>query len=386
MSKRDYYEVLGVPKAASKDEIKSAYRKLALQYHPDRNKSAGAEEKFKEISEAYAVLSDDEKRKRYDTYGHVGTEDVFRGSEANFDEIFKDIGFGGFRDIFEQIFGGRGGFGGMGGRGDPFGFGFNFGGAARRRGRDILYDVELSLEDVSRGRKDEIELPKLEKCGNCNGTGASPGTKPRKCAVCNGQGQTRRVYSQNRFSTFVSLEPCQTCHGQGEIIDKPCAVCNGSGRVRKNKKIKLEIPAGVEDGMTLQLRGEGEPSEIGSAGDLLIQIHVKPHPQFERLEDGHLLHNLDLQYTDLALGTELRVPTLDGNEKVKIPAGTQPNTILRIKGKGLPRYGSYSKGDQMVRVNVKVPTTLNEAQKSLLKELDKQLKYEAENVRQRQHF
>jgi molecular chaperone DnaJ len=381
MSKRDYYEVLGVTKAAGKDEIKSAYRKLALQYHPDRNKSAGAEEKFKEISEAYAVLSDDEKRKRYDVYGHVGTEDAFRGSEANFDEVFRDIGFGGFRDIFEQIFGGRGGFGGIGGGSDPFGFGFNFGGS-RRKGRDILYDVELSLEEVSKGRKDEVEIPKLENCGNCNGSGASPGTKRRKCNVCNGQGQTRRVYSQNRFSTFVTLEPCQTCRGQGEIIDKPCNVCSGSGKTRKIKKLKLEIPAGVEDGMTLQLRGEGEPSESGSAGDLLIRIHVKPHPRYERLEDGHLLHNLDLQYTDLALGTDLRVPTLDGSEKIKIPAGTQPNTIFKIRGKGLPRYGSYGKGDQMVRVNVKVPTTLSEAEKSLLKQLDKQLKYEAEDIRQ----
>ena len=381
MSKRDYYEVLGVTKAAGKDEIKSAYRKLALQYHPDRNKSAGAEEKFKEISEAYAVLSDDEKRKRYDVYGHVGTEDAFRGSEANFDEVFRDIGFGGFRDIFEQIFGGRGGFGGIGGGSDPFGFGFNFGGS-RRKGRDILYDVELSLEEVLKGRKDEVEIPKLENCGNCNGSGASPGTKRRKCNVCNGQGQTRRVYSQNRFSTFVTLEPCQTCRGQGEIIDKPCNVCSGSGKTRKIKKLKLEIPAGVEDGMTLQLRGEGEPSESGNAGDLLIRIHVKPHPRYERLEDGHLLHNLDLQYTDLALGTDLRVPTLDGSEKIKIPAGTQPNTIFKIRGKGLPRYGSYGKGDQMVRVNVKVPTTLSEAEKSLLKQLDKQLKYEAEDIRQ----
>jgi molecular chaperone DnaJ len=381
MNKRDYYEVLGVTKAAGKDEIKNAYRKLALQYHPDRNKSADAEEKFKEISEAYAVLSDDEKRKRYDVYGHVGTEDAFKGSEANFDEVFRDIGFGGFRDIFEQIFGGRGGFGGIGGGSDPFGFGFNFGGS-RRKGRDVLYDVELSLEEVLKGRKDEVEIPKLENCGNCDGSGASPGTKPRKCNVCNGQGQTRRVYSQNRFSTFVSLEPCQTCRGQGEIIDKPCNVCSGSGKVRKIKKLKLEIPAGVEDGMTLQLRGEGEPSENGSAGDLLIRIRVKPHPRFERLEDGHLLHSLDLQYTDLALGTDLRVPTLEGSEKIKIPAGTQPNTIFKIRGKGLPRYGSYGKGDQMVRVNVKVPTTLSEVEKSLLKQLDKHLKYEAEDIRQ----
>jgi molecular chaperone DnaJ len=376
-SKKDYYDVLNIQRSASKEEIKNSYRKLALQYHPDRNKSPGAEEKFKEISEAYAVLSDDEKRKRYDTYGHVGAEEVFRGSEANFDEVFKDIGFGGFRDIFDQIFGGRGG--GVGNVGnDPFGgFGFSFGGG-RRKGRDIIYDVELSLEEVLKGRKDEIELPKLEKCSNCGGSGSAPGTKPRKCTVCNGQGQTRRIYNQNRFSTFVSLEPCRTCQGQGEIIDKPCAVCSGSGKFKKNKKLKLEIPAGVEDEMTLQLRGEGEPSENGPAGDLLIRVHIRPHSLFERLEDGHLLYNLNLKFTDLALGTEVKVPTLDGQEKLKIPQGTQPNTILNIRGKGLPHYGSYGKGDQLVRINVKIPTKLNDRQKLLLKELDK----EFQNIRE----
>jgi molecular chaperone DnaJ len=375
-SKRDYYDVLSVTRNASKDEIKNSYRKLALQYHPDRNKTTGAEEKFKEISEAYAVLSDDEKRKRYDTYGHVGAEEVFRGSEANFDEIFKDIGFGGFRDIFEQIFASRGGgFSGTGSS-DPFGFGFSFGGG-RRKGQDILYDTELSLEDILKGRKDEIELPKLEKCNNCSGTGAAPGTKPRKCSVCNGQGQTRRVYSQNRFSTFVSLEPCRTCKGQGEIIDKPCSICNGVGKIRKSKKIELAIPAGVEDGMTLQLRGEGEPSENGSSGDLLIRVHVRQHPLFERLEEGHLLYNLDLKFTDLALGTDVRVPTLEGQEKLKISQGTQPNTILKIKGKGLPRYGGYGKGDLLARINVKVPTTLNDRQKLLLKELDTEFRNNA---------
>ena len=372
-NKRDYYEVLGIQRSANKEEIKNSYRKLALQYHPDRNKSPGAEEKFKEISEAYAVLSDDEKRKRYDTYGHVGAEEVFRGSEANFDEVFKDMGFGGFRDIFEQIFGGggRGGFGSA--RNDPFGFGFSFGGG-RKKGRDIIYDVELSLEEVLKGRKDEIELPKLEKCSNCGGSGSAPGTKPRKCSVCNGQGQTRRVYSQNRFSTFVSLEPCRTCQGQGEIIDKPCTVCSGSGRFKKNKKLKLEIPAGVEDGMTLQLQGEGEPSENGIAGDLLIRVHVRPHSIFERLEDGHLLYNLNLKFTDLVLGTDVKVPTLDGHEKLKIPQGTQPNTILNIRGKGLPHYGNYGKGDQLVRINVKIPTKLNDRQKLLLKELEKEFR------------
>ncbi|HKG40560.1 MAG TPA: molecular chaperone DnaJ [Nitrososphaeraceae archaeon] len=378
-NKRDYYEVLGVHRSANKEEIKNTYRKLALQYHPDRNKSPGAEEKFKEISEAYAVLSDDEKRKRYDTYGHVGAEEVFRGSEANFDEVFKDMGFGGFRDIFEQIFGGggRGGFGSA--RNDPFGFGFSFGGG-RKKGRDIIYDVELSLEEVLKGRKDEIELPKLEKCSNCGGSGSAPGTKPRKCSVCNGQGQTRRVYSQNRFSTFVSLEPCRTCQGQGEIIDKPCTVCSGSGRFKKNKKLKLEIPAGVEDGMTLQLQGEGEPSENGIAGDLLIRVHVRPHSIFERLEDGHLLYNLNLKFTDLALGTDVKVPTLDGHEKLKIPQGTQPNTILNIRGKGLPHYGNYGKGDQLVRINVKIPTKLNDRQKLLLKELDKEFRNNGEDA------
>ena len=367
-NKRDYYEVLGVPRSASKDEIKNAYRKLALQYHPDRNKSAGSEEKFKEISEAYAVLSDDQKRKRYDTYGHVGSEEVFRGSEANFDEIFRDMGFGGFRDIFEQIFGNRTGFGGVN-AGDPFGFGFSFGGG-RRKGQDLVYDVELSFEEVLRGMKDELELPKLVKCGSCSGTGAAAGTKPRKCTVCDGQGQMRRIYSQNRFSTFVSLEPCRTCQGQGEIIDKPCNTCGGSGNVKKNKKIRLEIPPGVEDGMTLQLRGEGQPSENGPPGDLLVRIHVKPHPLFERLEDGHILYNLNLKFTDLALGTDIVVPTLDDKEKLGIPAGTQPNTILKIKNKGLPRYGAYGRGDLLARINIKIPTKLNDKQRSLLRELD----------------
>lgn len=370
-NKRDYYEVLGVPKDSKKGDIKSAYRKLALQYHPDRNKSPGAEERFKEISEAYAVLSDDDKRKRYDTYGHVGSEEVFRGSEANFEEVFKDMGFGGFRDIFEQFFGSRGGVGR--GSSDPFGFGFNFG-SGRHKGRDILYDIDLSLEDVLRGKKDEIELPKMDSCTNCNGTGAAPGTKPRKCTVCNGQGQTRRVYSQNRFSTFVSLEPCRTCRGEGEIIERPCATCNGSGNIRTTKKLRLEIPRGVEDGMTLQMQGEGEPTENGVPGDLLIRTHVRQHPEFQRLEDGHVLTNQNLSFTDLALGTEIKVPTLEGLEKVKISSGTQPNSIIRLKGKGLPRYGGYGRGDELVRINVRVPTKINDTQKTLLKELDRELR------------
>ena len=284
-SKRDYYEVLGVQKNASKEEIKNAYRKLALQYHPDRNKEPSAEEKFKELSEAYAVLSDDEKRKRYDTYGHVGAEEAFRGSEANFEEIFRDAGFGGIRDIFDQIFG----------RAEEEAFSATTSSAtsalavvvagSRRRGRDIIYDMELSVEDVLRGKKEEVEVPRFDRCKECGGSGAAPGTKLRKCTVCNGQGQTKRVYSQNRFSTIVTMEPCRTCQGQGQIIDRPCANCKGSGRAKQVKKIKLEIPPGVEDGMAFQLRGEGEMSEAGISGDLIVRLHIKPHPQFERLAE-----------------------------------------------------------------------------------------------------
>jgi molecular chaperone DnaJ len=369
-SKRDYYEVLGVQKNASKEEIKNVYRKLALQYHPDRNKDPTAEEKFKELSEAYAVLSDEEKRKRYDIYGHVGAEEAFRGSEANFEEIFRDAGFGGFRDIFDQIFGRRGGFFGD----DLFSFSFGGGGGGgRRRGQDIVYDMELTLEDVLKGKKEEVEVSRFDRCKECGGSGAAPGSKPRKCAVCGGQGQTRRVYSQNRFSTIVTMEPCRTCQGQGQIIDRPCTNCNGSGRTKQVKKIKLEIPPGVEDDMAFQLRGEGEMSEAGISGDLIVRLHVKPHPKFERLEDGHLLYNLNVKFTDLVLGTDLRVPTLEGSEKIKIPQGTSSNAILQIKGKGLPRYGSSGRGDLHMRINVKVPTNLTDRQKALLKELHEEL-------------
>lgn len=364
--KRDYYQILGVEKGSGKEEIKNAYRKLALQFHPDRNKDKGAEEKFKEISEAYAVLSDDEKRKRYDTHGHVGPEEVFRGSEANFDEIFRDIGIGGFRDIFEQMFGGRRG--GFFGGDDLFGFG-----GGRRKGRDIVYDMDLTLEDVLKGRKEEVEVPRLGRCETCGGSGAAPGTKARKCTVCDGQGQTRRVYSQNRFSTFVTMEPCRTCQGRGQIIERPCGNCKGAGRAEQVKKIKLEIPPGIEDGTAFQLRGEGEVSDSGIPGDLVVRLRVTPDQRFERLEDGHLLHNLDVKFTDVALGTELRVPTLEGSEKLKIPQGTAANAILKIKGKGLPRYGRSGRGDQLVRITVKVPSKLSEKQKSLLKDLDREL-------------
>jgi molecular chaperone DnaJ len=361
-SKRDYYQILGVERQASKEEIKGKYRKLALQFHPDRNKDPGAEEKFKEISEAYAVLSDDQKRKTYDRYGHVGEDEVFRGSESNFEEIFKDIGFGGFSDIFEHFFGG--GFSGSGRR-NPFGFGFG----NERKGQDILYDLDLSLEDVVNGRRENIEVPVLENCITCKGTGCFPGTSMKTCSRCNGQGQTKRVYSENRFSTFVTVEACRACGGRGQIIEKPCTVCHASGKIKTKKNIQIDIPSGVVDGMTLQVHGAGISSQSNLPGDLLVTIHIKPHKIFERLEDGHILYNVDLNYTDLVIGTEVKVPTLHGEEKLKVPQGTQIDSVFRLRGKGLPHYGRRDRGDQIIKINLVIPTKLSERQKWLVKEL-----------------
>ena len=372
MSKRDYYDILGVQKAVTKDELKSAYRKLALKYHPDRNKSPDAEEKFKEISEAYAVLSDQEKRKRYDTYGHVGTEEVFRGSEDNFAEIFKDIGFGNVGDIFEQIFGRMGG--GSGGfNNDPFSFNSRTSNR-RRRGRDLLYDVNMTLEEVVKGKKEEIQIPTIEDCSVCYGTGASPGTSPKICPTCNGQGQTRRVYNQNQFSTFISLDTCNTCHGEGKILEKPCNTCHGNGKVRKTNNIKIDIPSGVEDEVTLRIAGKGESIQGGMNGDLLVRVHVLPHQLFKVLDDGDLMYNYEVSFIDLILGTESRVPTIDGTEKLKIPACTKANAVFKIKGKGLPRYGKFGRGSQYVKIEVKLPDKINDTQKNLLKDLSKEFK------------
>ncbi|MFQ5940756.1 MAG: molecular chaperone DnaJ [Nitrososphaerales archaeon] len=371
-SKRDYYEVLGVRKNAGADDIKKAYRKLALQYHPDRNKSPDAEDKFKQISEAYAVLSDSEKRQLYDTYGHEGLsgryarpEDIFRGSEANFEEIFKDIGFSfggfGFRDIFETFFG----------RGDPFNFRFG----SSRRGQDVVYETEMTLEDVLHGVEQDIELYKTSKCDECNGSRSAPGTKPRTCSICNGKGQIKHVMNQSRFSTFVTVEPCRTCNGEGVIIDRPCKTCSGSGQVRKPQKFQFKIPAGVEDGNMLKIEGGGESSNGGASGDLYIKIRIRPHSIFERV-NSDILYDLKVSFSKLVLGTEVKVPTLDGHTSLRIPQGAQPNTVLKIKGKGLPKYNRHGRGDELVRISVKVPTKLNERQKSLLKELDKEFSEE----------
>ena len=358
-TKRDYYEVLGVPKNSTADEIKSQYRKLALKFHPDRNKSPDASEHFKEISEAYAILSDPEKRKVYDNYGHAGvdgrysTEDIFRGSKVNFEDIFGS----GFDSIFESLFGRGGGF--------RFG-GFDFGGYGRERGADLVYDTTISLEEVLKGKKEEIELPSMIECDACKGSGCSPGTSMRTCTVCNGQGQVRTTRSSG-FSTFVTVQPCNTCKGQGRIIERPCSKCKGNGKQKSMRNFSFDIPPGVESG-EYRIQGEGESIPNGISGDLIVRIKVKPHDKFKR--DGpDLFYDEDISMMDATLGKSLIIPTLEGTEKIDVEAGSQPNTIIKLKGKGLPRAASKGRGDQYVRLVVNIPTKLDKQQKKLLEEL-----------------
>jgi molecular chaperone DnaJ len=354
-SKKDYYEVLGVSKDSSKDEIKDAYRKLALQYHPDRNKAPDAEEKFKEISEAYAVLSDDEKRSQYDMLGHAGfdqrytTEDIFRG--ADFESILRDLGFGfGFRDLFSVFFGDR-----------------DFE-ERTSVGRDLVYELEITLEDAARGTEKEIEIPRTEKCEVCNGTGAAPGTLPRECPKCGGTGKIQDV-RRSGFGTFVQVRPCNMCGGGGKIIDSPCRSCKGTGLAKKIRRITVKLPLGIDEGYRIRLQGEGEtPQNGGTPGDLYVLIHIVPHPYFQRNEDD-LLYNLSIGFPQATLGTRASVPTLDGNTSIDIRPGTQPGEILRLRGKGMPRLRGYGKGDLLVRVDIAVPEKLTANQRALLEQL-----------------
>ena len=357
-TKRDYYEVLGVQKNASQDEIKSQYRKLALKFHPDRNKSPDAPEYFKEVSEAYAVLSDLEKRKIYDTYGHAGVdnrysaEDIFRGSRVNFEDIFGS----GFESIFESIFGG-GGF--------RFG-GFDFGGFGRERGADLVYNTTITLEDVLKGKREEIELPREVDCDNCKGSGCAPGTSLRTCSVCNGHGQVRTSRSSG-FSTFVTVQPCNTCRGQGKIIERPCSKCKGSGKQKATRIFSFEIPAGIETG-EYRIKGEGQVIQNGINGDLIVRIKVKPHDKFKR-DGADIFYDENISMIDVTLGRTLVVPTLEGTEKISVEPGSQPNTIIKLKGKGLPRQEGKGRGDEYVRLVVNIPEKLDKHQRKLLEEL-----------------
>jgi molecular chaperone DnaJ len=362
--KRDYYEILGVQRNASKDQIKDSYRKLAMQFHPDRNKDAGAEDKFKEISEAYAVLSDDQKRQTYDQLGHSGfdqrytSEDIFKG--ADFDSIFKDMGFG---DLFRSFFGG--------------GFGGGFG-ERRNRGQDLGYDLELTLEEAAKGIEKEIEIPRTEKCDVCGGTGASPGTFPKTCPKCSGAGRVQNM-RQSAFGMFVQVTACPTCRGKGKLIENPCNNCHGSGLSKKRRKITVNIPMGIDEGSQLRLRGEGDfaPND-GEPGDLYVVVHIKPHQMFMR-EGDDLWHVAIITYPQAALGAEIFIPTIEGSTKLKISPGTQPGEVIQLKGKGMPRFRSYGKGDLLVRIGVSVPEKLTTKQRELLEQLAKEFKSEVKS-------
>ena len=345
-AKRDYYEVLGVSKSTSPDEIKQQYRKLALKFHPDRNKSSEAPEHFKEISEAYGVLSDPEKKQVYDQYGHAGVGDRYTN-----EDIFQGARGGGFESIFESIFG-RGG-----------GFGFE-----QQHGSDILYETSVTLEDVLDGKKIEIDLQKQIQCVNCHGSGCKPGTNKITCSTCNGQGQVRQSRNMG-FASFVTATPCPTCRGQGSMIEIPCGDCKGQGKKKGTKKVTFQIPPGIDSG-DYTVPGEGNESSNGANGDLIVRVRVQPHHLFNR--DGKdIFYDQDVSMIDATLGCDIVVPTLKGTEKIKVASGSQPNTIMKLKGKGVPHINSRGTGDQFVRIVVNIPTKLSKDQKNLLNEFQK---------------
>jgi molecular chaperone DnaJ len=350
--KRDYYEVLGVDRNASIDDIKKAYRKLAMKYHPDMNKEPGAEEKFKEISEAYAVLSDEQKRSQYDRFGHAGMQgytDADFYNSATFSDIFREMGFGNYDSIFEMFFGGRG----------------------RResgRGADLRYDLEIDFKEAAFGAEKEIVFPRMDTCETCKGSGAKPGTRVNTCPACGGTGQVRQV-SQSLFGQMVRVSTCGKCHGRGRTFDTPCPECRGTGKSRHVRKLMVKIPPGVEEGLQLRISGEGEAGSNGMPpGDLYVVVHVKSHPYFQRYGDD-ILCVLPITVSQAVLGDEVEVETLNGKAKLKIPPGTQTDTTFRLKGEGFPSLRSRGKGDMHVKVVVKIPTRLNEKQRKLYQEL-----------------
>lgn len=351
---RDYYEVLGVPRTAGKDDIKRAFRSLARKYHPDVSEESDAEHRFKEINEAYEILSDDEKRARYDRFGHAGVQGQAGGYGGG-------AGFGGFEDIFEEFFsnfvGGRGAGGGR---------------RQTRRGGDIRVDVTLDFIEAAFGVEREVEFQRLEICDVCDGNGAEKGSAPINCPECNGTGEVRRV-TQTFVGSVVRVTACPRCGGKGTIVTNPCRNCDGSGRRRKKAKIPVKIPAGVSDGLRIQVRGEGDAGEQNApAGDLFVVVQVKEHPIFKR-RDFDVIVDWTLNIAQAALGDKVNVPTIDGDVELSIPAGTQTGKVFRLRGKGVPRLrtdGTNSgRGDQLVYVQVAVPEKLNERQRKLFEEL-----------------
>lgn len=356
--KRDYYEVLGVQKGASDDEIKKAYRKTAKKYHPDLHPDdKEAEEKFKECNEAYEVLSDPQKKARYDQFGFAGVDPNYGAGQGGaggygFD---GDIDLG---DIFSSFF--SGGFGGFGGRNPN----------APQRGRDIQITVSLTFEEAAKGCKKEVEVPKIEDCSECGGTGAAKGTSPKTCPDCGGRGVVN-VQSRTAFGVMSTQRTCSTCGGRGKIIEHPCQKCAGKGKVRRKNKITVDIPAGIDEDRIINMRGYGDSGfNGGPAGDLKVVVDIKPHPHFKR--DGYnVWYEKHVSFVEAALGAELQVPTLDGNVKYTMPAGTQPNDVFKLNGKGIQRLNSVGRGDQLVRIIVDIPKSLTHEQKELLMQFDK---------------
>jgi len=357
MTQRDYYEILGVPRQASPDELKGAFRRLARQYHPDVNKEPDAEERFKEINEAYAVLSDDQQRAAYDRFGHAGV----RGPNGAGPEVNIDL-----NDLADMIFGemfGMGGFGRSGSRRAR---------SAPRRGADLQYRLELTFEEAIFGVEKEIEITRDEICSTCGGKGAEPGTTPVRCNNCNGTGEVRQVIG----GFMVQVAACPVCKGVGEIISTPCHTCNGRGLERRTRKKMVTVPAGVDSGNSIRLAGEGQPgSNGGPNGNLYIAISVKPHKFFKRREFD-ILMDLNVNVAQAALGDEVEVDTVDGKSSLRIPPGTQPGKVLTLRGKGVPHLRGSGRGDQHVIINVEIPTRLNADQRKLFEQLAKSLGHE----------
>ncbi len=355
MAKRDYYEILGVSRTASADEIKRAYRKLVKRYHPDIYDGPDADARIKEINEAYEVLGDDQKRAAYDRFGHAGVSGAAGGGGYGpAGGGFTDIG-----DIFEEIFGG--------------GFGFGRGGGRRNRparGADIRFDLTIEFEEAVMGAEKEIEVTRHETCPRCHGSGAEPGTHPMKCPTCNGMGQVRQR-QQTIFGTFVNVTTCPRCKGAGEVVTTPCRECHGTGQVEVTRRLRVKIPAGVQDGTRIRLPGEGEPGQRGGQpGNLYVFLTVKPHKLFQRVDDDILLE-LPINIAQAVMGAEVEVPTLDGPKLVKIPPGTQPGKVLRLRGLGVPHLRGNGRGDMLITVNVRIPrqSELTDEQRELFTRL-----------------
>ncbi len=343
--KRDYYEVLGVPRDATTTDIKKAFRQLAFKYHPDRNRDDGAEAKFKEINEAFEVLSDTDKRARYDHFGHVDTDGIFSRGFEGFD-------FGGFGDIFDAFFSGM----------------THAHRRAPQRGADLQHGIAISLEEAAFGCEKEIEIKRTELCATCRGAGAKPGSQPVRCPDCNGSGQVRRV-QRSLFGSFINTTVCHRCQGEGQVIAEPCPQCQGKGREKQKRRISVKIPAGIQDGTQIRLSSEGDVGvRGGSSGDLYVNIGVQEHQLFVR-DDDDIIYELPINFAQAALGDEVEIPTLYGNDKITVPSGSQTGKEFRLKNKGVTHLRRNGRGDQIVKLRVITPESLTREQRKLFEEL-----------------